>query len=100
MGDPVALHSGSILEAAQRALENAVIRGHSGCCDALLKCCGASLSVNQKSKSGMPLLMRAAWYGHSSVIDSLIKHKASVNLREPGERTALHFAALSGHLAA
>lgn len=96
--NPLALRSGCILEAAQRALETATTKGYAECCDALLERCGASLSVNQKSKSGMPLLMRAAWFGQDSVVCSLIKHRAAVDAREPGQRTALHFAALSGHL--
>eukprot|EP00746_Dinoflagellata_sp_MGD_P158374 gnl/MRDRNA2_/MRDRNA2_86455_c0_seq5.p1 gnl/MRDRNA2_/MRDRNA2_86455_c0~~gnl/MRDRNA2_/MRDRNA2_86455_c0_seq5.p1 ORF type:complete len:1290 (+),score=317.82 gnl/MRDRNA2_/MRDRNA2_86455_c0_seq5:478-3870(+) len=98
--DPIALHSPTMMEASKRALEVAVVSGHAESCEVLLNRGGATLSVQHRSRSGMTLLMLAAWKGHNAVVENLLKQKAKVDARDTGKRTALHFAAVGGHLEA
>jgi ankyrin repeat protein len=98
--DPAVMQSLRMIEATKRALEVAVVSGNAECVDVLLSRGGATLSVQHRSRSGMTLLMLAAWHGHSAAISSLVTRKAAVDARDTGKRTALHFAAVGGHLEA
>lgn len=96
--EPSVLHSHKFVEAAQRALETAVVDGHGESAVVLLRRGGAKLSVQQRSRSGMTLLMLASWHGHETALQCLLKQGAIVDARDPGGRSALHFAAVGGHL--
>ncbi|MBM4302167.1 MAG: hypothetical protein FJ121_11715 [Deltaproteobacteria bacterium] len=56
----------------------------------------AGVSPNLKDKEGYPALMRAAQRGHSSIIRSLLKHGAEVNITQ-NNITALDIAEIREH---
>ncbi|UCH62163.1 MAG: ankyrin repeat domain-containing protein [Fidelibacterota bacterium] len=83
---------GALFQAAQGALHkliNGIVRG-------LLE---AGTKVNAKNERGSTALMKAAYWGHTTLIEALLEDGADVNVRDDEGQTALSLAASRGHTA-
>ncbi|CAK9276542.1 unnamed protein product [Sphagnum jensenii] len=76
-------------------LHFSAMQGHNEIVTLLLEC---GVEVNTRNYCGQTALMQACRYGHWEVVQSLLLYKANVNRTDYlNGRTALHFAAVSGH---
>lgn len=76
-------------------LHFSAIQGHNEIVTLLLEC---GVEVNTRNYCGQTALMQACRYGHWEVVQTLLLHRANVHRADYlNGRTALHFAAVSGH---
>ncbi|XP_073389679.1 probable E3 ubiquitin-protein ligase XBOS32 isoform X2 [Physcomitrium patens] len=76
-------------------LHFSAMQGHNEIVTLLLEC---GVEVNTRNYCGQTALMQACRYGHWEVVQTLLLYRANVNRADYlNGRTALHFAAVSGH---
>lgn len=76
-------------------LHFSAMQGHNEIVMLLLEC---GVEVNTRNYCGQTALMQACRYGHWEVVQTLLLFRANVNRADYlNGRTALHFAAVSGH---
>lgn len=97
----ILIESGAALESqnynGQASMSIVVERGHKECVKILVEA-GADVRLQNADDFGYTPLLWAAIFGYSKIIELLLDHGATIEVRDLKGRTALSIAALDGHI--